>query len=346
MAADRGRRRGCRCRTAEPPGRRPAGSWSSGPPSWAAPVASLDADFFAYGGGSLAAAQLVSALRVRYPTITVADIYATPRIGALIDTARQSLPEAWPPGPPRNGPSGPPPCKSQVFQTLMGIPLHILVGMRWLTYLMAANNLLSALRRLHAPPPPFPGGGWRASWLVFVSPAGRMPSRLPLPASCCATWCPERTRAPAGSTCGCGWPSRSRTSPAPSAWPAPRGCRTTPGRSGAKIGNNVQLHSLPPVTGLLSLGSGCNIEPEVDLSGWWIDGDVVHIGAIHIGAGATVGARSTLMPGATHRRRRPGGTGLGRAGQGQGRASSSPGPPPSAGARPSTPGRTPRRTSR
>ena len=56
-------------------------------------VTSLDADFFAYGGGSLAAAQLVSALRVRYPTITVADIYATPRIGALIDAARQSLPE-------------------------------------------------------------------------------------------------------------------------------------------------------------------------------------------------------------------------------------------------------------
>ncbi len=43
---------------------------------------------------------------------------------------------------------------------------------------------------------------------------------------------------------------------------------------GAKIGNNVQLHSLPPVTGMLSLGSGCNVEPEVDLSGWWIDGDV------------------------------------------------------------------------
>ncbi|MDQ1057820.1 hypothetical protein QFZ23_001721 [Arthrobacter globiformis] len=47
-------------------------------------VAGLDADFFAHGGGSLAAAQLVSALRVRYPTIPMADIYATPRIGALI----------------------------------------------------------------------------------------------------------------------------------------------------------------------------------------------------------------------------------------------------------------------
>ncbi len=55
-------------------------------------VTDLDADFFAFGGGSLAAAQLVSALRVRYPTITVADIYATPRIGALVEAARQSRP--------------------------------------------------------------------------------------------------------------------------------------------------------------------------------------------------------------------------------------------------------------
>ena len=47
------------------------------------PIASLDADFFTYGGGSLAAAQLVSALRSKYPTIAVADIYAHPRFGAL-----------------------------------------------------------------------------------------------------------------------------------------------------------------------------------------------------------------------------------------------------------------------
>ncbi|HAS09502.1 MAG TPA: amino acid adenylation protein, partial [Acidimicrobiaceae bacterium] len=135
-------------------------------------VSNLDADFFAYGGGSLAAAQLVSALRVRYPTITVADIYATPRVGALIDTARQSLPE---------GGAGPAPertvrrtaRKSQVFQTLMGVPLHLLVGMRWLTYLMAANNLLSSLAGFTAAPTV--SWWWvGASWLVFVSPAGRM----------------------------------------------------------------------------------------------------------------------------------------------------------------------------
>jgi len=66
---------------------------------------------------------------------------------------------------------------------------------------------------------------------------------------------------------------------------------------GAKIGKDVDLHSPPPVTGLLKLGRGAAVEPEVDLAGHWVDGDVVHIGKIRIGAGATVGSRSTLLPG-------------------------------------------------
>ncbi|MCB5273141.1 Linear gramicidin synthase subunit D [Arthrobacter sp. SO5] len=262
-----------------------------------AAVSSLDADFFAYGGGSLAAAQLVSALRARYPTITVADIYATPRIGALIDVARQSLPEGGA-GPAPERTVRPTARKSQVFQTLMGIPLHILVGMRWLTYLMAANNLLSALAGFSAAPTL--SWWWvAASWLVFVSPAGRMlisvaaarillrnlvPGTYPRSGRVhLRLWLAEQIQDLA-----------SAVSLASAPW-VPYYARAL----GAKIGNNVQLHSLPPVTGLLTLGSGCNIEPEVDLSGWWIDGDIVHIGAIHIGAGATVGARSTLMPGAT-----------------------------------------------
>ncbi len=281
-------------------------------------VSSLDADFFAYGGGSLAAAQLVSALRVRYPTITVADIYATPRVGALIDAARQSLPE---------GGAGPAPertvrrtaRKSQVFQTLMGVPLHILVGMRWLTYLMAANNLLASFAGFTAAPTV--SWWWvGASWLVFVSPAGRMlisiaAARLLLRKVVPGTyprsgrvhlrlWLAEQIQDLAGAV-----------SLASAPW-VPYYARAL----GAKIGDNVQLHSLPPVTGLLSLGSGCNVEPEVDLSGWWIDGDIVHIGAIRIGPGATVGARSTLMPGATIGAGAQVEAGFGRAGQGQVRA--------------------------
>ncbi len=43
---------------------------------------------------------------------------------------------------------------------------------------------------------------------------------------------------------------------------------------GAKVGRDVDLHSAPPVTGMLKVGNGAAIEPEVDLAGFWIDGDV------------------------------------------------------------------------
>ena len=80
---------------------------------------------------------------------------------------------------------------------------------------------------------------------------------------------------------------------------------------GAKVGKHVDLHAIPPVTGLLTLGDGCSIEPEVDLRGHWIDGDVVHVGRVDVGAEARVGARSMLLPGAD-----VGGAGRGRPGLG------------------------------
>ena len=67
---------------------------------------------------------------------------------------------------------------------------------------------------------------------------------------------------------------------------------------GNKVGKGVDLHSAPPVTGMLTLGHRSSIEPEVDLSGHWIDGDHFHVGTITIGNDSTIGARTTLLPGA------------------------------------------------
>ena len=61
----------------------------------------------------------------------------------------------------------------------------------------------------------------------------------------------------------------------------------------------MDLHSAPPVTGLLDMGHRSSVEPEVDLTGHWVDGDVFHVGTITIGNDATIGARTTLLPGAT-----------------------------------------------
>ncbi|MGJ9404622.1 Pls/PosA family non-ribosomal peptide synthetase [Arthrobacter sp. KK5.5] len=260
-----------------------------------APVSSLDTDFFASSGGSLAAAQLVSALRQRYPTVTVGDIYSHPRVGALVSAVTGTVRidfEAEPRTVARTT------RRAQVFQTLLGVPLFILVGMRWLTYLMALNNVLGALGVLTAAPTV--SWWWvLVSWLAFVSPVGRMgisvaSARLLL-----------RGLKP-GSYPRSGkvhlrlWLAQhiadlvDPVSLASAAW-VPYYARAL----GAKVGRDVDLHSVPPVTGMLELGRGASIEPEVDLSGVWLDGDRVHVGTVRIGSEATVGARCTLLPGST-----------------------------------------------
>ena len=50
---------------------------------------------------------------------------------------------------------------------------------------------------------------------------------------------------------------------------------------------------------MLTLGDECSIEPEVDLSGHWLDGDVLHLGPMAVGERARVGACSMLCPGAS-----------------------------------------------
>ncbi len=262
------------------------------------------------------------------------------QVGALIDAARQSLPEG---GAAAAGERSVRPTsrRAQWAQTLLGVPLHILVGMRWLTYLMAAKT---CWRRWQVSPPrrPCPGGGWcvlagvrePGGRMAISVAAARLLLRNVVPGSYPRSgavhlrlWLAEQIQDLAGAI-----------SLASAPW-VPYYARAL----GATIGSNVQLHSLPPVTGMLSLGTGCNIEPEVDLSGWWIDGDSVHIGAIRIGAGAVVGARSTLMPGAS----------IGAGAQvepgsavraGSRPATWWPGPRRSAAARPNKAGRTARRS--
>ena len=57
------------------------------------PVSEPDASFFDLGGGSLAAAQLVSRIRARDPEFTVADIYDHPRLGSMADELDARAPE-------------------------------------------------------------------------------------------------------------------------------------------------------------------------------------------------------------------------------------------------------------
>ncbi|WP_280274304.1 Pls/PosA family non-ribosomal peptide synthetase [Nocardia wallacei] len=267
-----------------------AGQWNS---ILGAEVSGPDADFFDLGGGSLAAAQLVTALRARFSQITVADLYDHPRLGALAELLESAAPVA------EVAPRvvTPTPRRAQWAQLLALIPLTTLTGLQWLTWLGIVTNVASWFGAI----PWMPGLSWwwaLLGFVLFISPPGRMaicvagarlllrgvgPGSYPRGGSVhLRLWAAVRLSEASGA---------ENLSGAPWMVPFARAL-------GARVGKGVDLHTLPPVTGLLELGDGCSVEPEVDLAGYWIDGDRVHIGAVRIGAGAVVGSRSTLLPGA------------------------------------------------
>ncbi|WP_103347457.1 Pls/PosA family non-ribosomal peptide synthetase [Amycolatopsis sp. CA-128772] len=253
-------------------------------------VDSPKADFFTHGGGSLTAAQVVARIRTRHPQVSVADIYAHPRLGALaamLDALSGQATERRDIAPTKR--------RAGVIQTLLMVPLMGLVGLRWATLAAALSNVLSLLGFAWAPTLSWAWIG--LAWVVLFSPAGRIaiaaggarvllsgvrPGTYPRGGSVhLRLWTAEKLAEFSGadSVAGASW-------------------MTTYAKAlGARIGKDVDLHSPPPVTGFLKLGRGAAIEPEVDLTGHWVDGDVVHIGKVRVGAEARVGARSTLFPG-------------------------------------------------
>ncbi len=252
-----------------------------------------EADFFALGGGSLSAAQLVAALRGRYPELTVAQLYDHPRLGSLAGF----LDELEPPVAVAPREVTPTPVATQVAQVLLSVPLATLTGLQWLTWLALINNVAA---KLH-PMPWLATLNWgvlAAAFVVFITPVGRMSiavvgARMLLSSLEPGTyrrggsehlrvWLAERLADASGAENLGGAPWLVYYARA----------------LGNKIGKGVDLHSAPPVTGMLQLGHRCSIEPEVDLTGHWIDGDVFHVGPVTVGNDATVGARTTLFPGA------------------------------------------------
>lgn len=258
------------------------------------PVPDADANFFDLGGGSLAAAQLVARLRERDGEFAVAEIYAHPRFGAMLDYLRsREGAERVPADQPTPAPV---PASAGAWQTVISVLVRVIDGARWLTLLLTAGTLLDAL----GVDVPIPTASWALlvpALLLLVTPPGRMaiaalaarlllagvrPGDHPRGGSVhLRLWTAERIVDTVGATSMAGAPWIVYYARA----------------LGAKVARDVDLHALPPVTGMLHLGARASVEPEVDLSGYWIDGDVLRLGAIRIGKDAQVGARSTLLPG-------------------------------------------------
>ena len=259
-----------------------------------AEVSGRDADFFDLGGGSLTAAQMVSRLRTRFAEVAVGDLYERPDLGGLaayLDGLAAPQPAE------RDRAVRPIPVKSQAGQVVGTLGVRAVGGLRWVAWTLVATTLAGAVADLDR----LPSAPWWVLvllWLALLTPPGRIllaaaqarvllagvePGEHPRGGKVhLRLWLADRLADEIGATALAGAPLMT--------WYARL--------LGARIGRDVDLHSLPGVTGMLTLGKGCSVEPEVDLSGYWIDGDVVRLGPVEVGPRARVGARSTLCPGA------------------------------------------------
>lgn len=263
-------------------------------------VDGADADFFALGGTSLAAAALVTRLRERVPTFAVRDLYDHPRLGALASLLDASF--QAPAAPTRDRAVKPVSWRVRAAQTLLLVPVMTLRAATAVTWVLVALTVAGVA-----------GVGWAGAggaaaagawplvlvlWLLLCTPLGRVPIgawgaralrgrvRPGVYRRGSAThlrmWAAEKWLAASGAL---------NISAAPYV-------KLTARMLGNRVGRDVDFQTLPPVSGLAHVGAGSAIEPAVDLSGCWLDGDEYHVGTVTIGKDARVGARSTLMGGA------------------------------------------------
>jgi len=249
----------------------------------------VDSDFFELGGTSVGAAKLVSTLRSRFPAVAVADVYGHRRLGELsarldaLGEARAARAQAAAPAPRRWG----------ALQLLGVFLVQLLVSPQWLLAVLAINRLEGG--RVG----PQLGWGWLiAGWLLFASVPGR------------ALMLAVARKLLLGGLAPGRYSRRSwlmfriwLLERLAGAWRV-QGLEGTPWAAryarlgGHQVGSGARLFTLPPVTSLVAIGEGATIEAEVDLEGWWVEGDELVVGHVEVGPRARVGAVSVLIPGA------------------------------------------------
>ncbi|MGQ1797879.1 Pls/PosA family non-ribosomal peptide synthetase [Kocuria oceani] len=257
-----------------------------------------DSDFFALGGTSVAVAKLVSEIRRSYPDAEIAEIYRHPTLTGMheylaglapVDVAAQDAA--------RTRQVADTPRWNGLVQVPFLAGLYAVSGLRyvlgsaivvWLLF-----NLLGATWVPNPPLLPLVVG-----WLVLFA----LPGRLVLTALFIRLL---TFRLRPGAHARGSW-THLRV------WMAERvlifnkfePLMGTPVMVlffrllGNRVGRGAHLDTLPPVSGLASIGDGAAVEHEVDLSGYWLEGDVLHLDGVTVGAHARIGTRTLLSPGA------------------------------------------------
>jgi non-ribosomal peptide synthetase-like protein len=254
------------------------------------PVAiDADSDFFALGGTSLAVAKLVSVLRAEHPAIAVADVYehrTLRELAARLESVGGIDTDAKP---------------EFSFGAMRRLGLMQLVGVFVLFAIQSVPWLLGALAYGDLANIGTPHVGWLwlgAAWVLLASP----PAHIALQCVCTRVLLrdlrPGRYSRYSSLAARLWFVDRlaevtrfNRLGGTP--W-ADRYARLV----GADVGEGARLATVPPAGSLLHVAAGATVESNVDLRGWWIDGQELVVGEIRIGAGARIGSRALLNPGA------------------------------------------------
>jgi non-ribosomal peptide synthetase-like protein len=249
----------------------------------------LDDDFFTLGGGSLAAATLASRLRRRFPSVAVADLYEYRTLGAL--AARlDSLGTGPDPVAPAAAPK---PLRRLGLMQMAGVLVLLAIqSVPWLVGTLAYGNIA---------PIETPHVGWLwliGAWLLLASPPARTALQVGLTRLLLRDLRPGRYPRYSWLVFRVWFIDRlaevtrfERMAGTP--W-ADRYARMV----GADVGAGARLGTVPAAGSLLRIGAGATIESLVDMRGCWIDGQELVVGEIVIGAGARIGSRTLLNPGA------------------------------------------------
>ena len=179
-----------------------------------------------------------------------------------------------------------------------GVPLFIFAGLRWTVWLLTASWILRAVPGLRLPARGAAVAASSSASSLFVTPFGRMatsaavarlllgglkPGDYPRGGGVhLRLWLAEQVAHqvdPVGLA-GAPWVSLLR--------PRARARRSARTSTCTRFRRSPACSRSPTAP---------RSSPRSTSSGYWIDGDTVRIGGISIGAGATIGTRSTLAPG-------------------------------------------------
>ncbi|WP_257162674.1 Pls/PosA family non-ribosomal peptide synthetase [Corynebacterium cystitidis] len=249
-----------------------------------------ESNFFELGGSSIAIAHLVTELRHDFPTADIGELYANPTLAemhAYLHTLEAT-------GEKREMPQ-PMPFWGKIFQALWIVFMVATIGLRYATSALIIVWILSVVfNAAWVPQPPFIP--LFIAWLLFYAPFGKIFVTAGIVRMLTAGIKPGTYRKG-------GWVHMR-------VWAAERFFNlqshdTLDGTPlaqffyrilGNKIGRNVTLNSSLSLIGLVTLGDHVAIEDEVDMSGYWIEGDNFYIGTIFVGEYSRIGTRSFVSP--------------------------------------------------